>query len=54
MIQELTDLSDYSRAQAMLDSTLTSDRAMPAICYETRTFTRRYSTKVWCVFTRHE
>jgi hypothetical protein len=28
MIQELTDLWDYSRARVMLDSTLTPDRAM--------------------------
>jgi hypothetical protein len=38
----------------MLDLTLTPDRAMPELRYKTRTFTRRYSSPVWCVFTRNE
>jgi hypothetical protein len=35
----------------MLNSTLTLDRTTLALCYEIGTFTRRYSTQVWCVFT---
>jgi hypothetical protein len=54
MIQELTDLRDYSGAKAMLDSTVTPDMAMPMPRYETGTFRRRYFTQVWCVFTRCE
>jgi hypothetical protein len=37
----------------MLDLTLTLDKAMPVLRYKTRTFKRRNSTQVWCVFTRH-
>jgi hypothetical protein len=37
--------------RVILDSTLTLDRITLALRYEIETFTKRYSTQVWCVFT---